>query len=506
MDLVRPAAPDDLDGIVEVFWACWTRSYAAFARSDELARLDLAAAATLWRTALERPGTTLVAERDGVVVGLARSEHGPDLTQVHSLYVHPDAQGGGLGGRLLDAAVDGAPRARLWVFSANRQARSFYARHGWVPDGVTRVQPQFGLPETRLVREPPGTLQQVAARLTGPEVCLAGETPPAGAVVGVTGRGLAAAGTRDLAGRPVTIGTWFDLASVTKLVTTVAVLVLVSRGLVDPDAPAGRYWPPAGDVRVRDLLLHRSGLLPWQPLYAGLAGSPGNREAALALALALPRETPGTQRYSDLGFMVLGECVAAVAGQSLPRAISSLVCEPLGIDLRYAADLDPDAPVASSSIGDRVEEHMVATGEPYPVLLDVTFTRWRAGEVRGAANDGNCCHALEGVSGHAGLFGRVADLLRLGAELACPRVLDAATVASFTDDGPDAGQALGFRTRTLDDGRRLIHHPGFTGCTVGFVPGGRAYVVASNRLLTDGTAVPTQRLLDVLVALSEGGS
>ena len=41
-------------------------------------------------------------------------------------------------------------QATLWVFEANATARAFYLRHGWEPDGGTRVEPEFGEPEVRL--------------------------------------------------------------------------------------------------------------------------------------------------------------------------------------------------------------------------------------------------------------------------------------------------------------------------------------------------------------------
>jgi ribosomal protein S18 acetylase RimI-like enzyme len=74
---------------------------------------------------------------------------------VFSLYVDPDAQGTGVGGRLLAEAErwfgsEGLAEATLWVFEANARARAFYARHGWQPDGGMRVEPEFGEPEIRL--------------------------------------------------------------------------------------------------------------------------------------------------------------------------------------------------------------------------------------------------------------------------------------------------------------------------------------------------------------------
>ena len=49
------------------------------------------------------------------------------------LYVHPEAQGRGIGSQLLELAKERRPDGlRLWVFVSNRPARDFYERHGFV--------------------------------------------------------------------------------------------------------------------------------------------------------------------------------------------------------------------------------------------------------------------------------------------------------------------------------------------------------------------------------------
>jgi len=114
---------------------------------------------------------------------------------------------------------------------------------------------------------------------------------------------------------------------------------------------------------------------------------------------------------------------------------------------------------------------------------------WREDEIAGVVNDGNCFHALGGVSGHAGLFSTVDDLLRLGTAL----VTDPGDEwhpdarADMFRDGPDVGQALGWRSAQVHiDGRdrRMLWHPGFTGCALGVIPEtGTAVVLLSNRLM-----------------------
>jgi CubicO group peptidase (beta-lactamase class C family) len=107
-------------------------------------------------------------------------------------------------------------------------------------------------------------------------------------------------------------------ASVTKLVTAMAVLVAAEEGTVDLDEPAG----PEGST-VRHLLAHASGL-PFEP------GAPTSR--------------PERRRvYSNVGFEVLAEHVAASAGMPFERYLAEGVLRPLGMraELRGspAADL-----------------------------------------------------------------------------------------------------------------------------------------------------------------------
>ena len=91
-----------------------------------------------------------------VVVGVTRvaaGAHGEGL--IHSLYVAPHAHGEGVGSRLLTAASDaliaaGSVTAYLWVFLDNAPSVRFYRHRGWLPDGRTRVQEEFGEPEIRL--------------------------------------------------------------------------------------------------------------------------------------------------------------------------------------------------------------------------------------------------------------------------------------------------------------------------------------------------------------------
>ena len=82
-----------------------------------------------------------VAERDGVIVGVCYGSSAyPDPTEdsvhIQSLYIAPDAQGPGLGRRLLEATIAslrafGPPLATLHVYTVNERAQRFYEHLGW---------------------------------------------------------------------------------------------------------------------------------------------------------------------------------------------------------------------------------------------------------------------------------------------------------------------------------------------------------------------------------------
>lgn len=332
---------------------------------------------------------------------------------------------------------------------------------------------------------------------------LAGASSPRGAVAGVVtdeGCDIAAGGLADLAETPMTIETAFDIASVSKVAaTTTAILRLVSQGGLGLDDLVDRYVPGtvcAPETTVRHLLQHRAGLWEWQPLY--LDSGPADASSA-ADALPLRYGLDEGRHYSDLGFMLLGRIISVATGLPLDEAVRELVTAPLGLDRTGYGPVE--APVASSAIGDVAERRMVATGEPYPILATTRHFAWRADEITGVANDGNCFHALGGVAGHAGLFSTAADLLTLGAALAAPDrhpgLWRPDAVAEMFRDGPDAGQALGWRSETVtvaDRPTRMLWHPGYTGCAFGLLPGtGTAVVLLSNRLFASEPA-PTEAL------------
>jgi GNAT superfamily N-acetyltransferase len=119
--LIRLAGSDDVDAIADVF-------VASFAGLTFLPRLHTETDTRRWiRTEMFPRHEVWVAEEEGEIVGFAALSG--DL--LGHLYVHPDAQGRGVGTALLGLVKAERPSGfRLWTFQRNEGARRFYERHG----------------------------------------------------------------------------------------------------------------------------------------------------------------------------------------------------------------------------------------------------------------------------------------------------------------------------------------------------------------------------------------
>jgi len=179
--------------------------------------------------------------------------------------------------------------------------------------------------------------------------------PVVGAAVGVVrdgrldvfhGHGVADVTTRV----PVTEGTGFRIASITKTFTAIAVMQLWERGLVDLDAPADGYLRafrllPADDglrpATVRHLLTHTAGLpevsRPWHAFLPDFgesvpAGQPLPTPAEHYRGVLRYRAQPGTRFvYTNHGPTVLGQLVEDVSGEPFDRYLRERISGPLGM-------------------------------------------------------------------------------------------------------------------------------------------------------------------------------
>jgi CubicO group peptidase (beta-lactamase class C family) len=141
--------------------------------------------------------------------------------------------------------------------------------------------------------------------------------------------GLTESGSVDVVATGGDIDAVCELASVTKLLVTMAVLVAAEQGDLLLDDPAG---PPGATIR--HLLSHSSGLAP-------------DQAAVLA--------PPGTRRiYSNSGFEILGQCLESSIGQPWQQIVSESVTGPLKMTSTSAPEGSSSASGERGTIRDLV--------------------------------------------------------------------------------------------------------------------------------------------------------
>lgn len=275
--------------------------------------------------------------------------------------------------------------------------------------------------------------------------------------------------------------TIYDVASLTKaIVTTTAAMMLFEHGRLDLDAPVARYLPefaaPAGRdpdaawrarVTIRTLLLHDSGLPAHCDFFIGAKGKGGI--LARVFAEPLVREPETQIEYSDLGFILLGEIIKRLTGESLDEFARKNIFAPLGMN---SSMFNPPRGLRA----------LIA-----PTQND---TAYRMRLLRGEVDDENAW-AMGGVAGHAGLFSTAGDIaifaqmMLNGGIYAHRRVLARATIERFTKrhDLGDSAYALGWDVPTersssgIHFSRASYGHLGATGTSLWIDPDRKAFVI-----------------------------
>ncbi|WP_433364270.1 serine hydrolase [Actinoplanes sp. CA-142083] len=191
---------------------------------------------------------------------------------------------------------------------------------------------------------------------------------------------------------PMRRDTIFDIASMTKLFTSIAAVQLIQAGRIGLDSPVADYLPQfaangKGAITVRNLLTHTSGL-PADPVPSLCTYATDDERWAAVYAVAPIAPPDTTYLYSDINLMTLGRVVETVTGQSLDRVVARRITGPLGLtDTMFN-------PPASLRPRIAAEEYQPWTGR---------------GIVWGTVHDENA-YCLGGVSGHAGIFSTARDL------------------------------------------------------------------------------------------------
>lgn len=251
--------------------------------------------------------------------------------------------------------------------------------------------------------------------------------------------------------RAVYADTRFDLASLTKVVTSSLILRAGERGRIALDEPAARWLPewretPKAKITTRMLLAHTSGMHSGAD-YRELLGHDVTR---FALSRELAAQPGERVIYSDLGFIALGTLLERAEGRSLAALVR---------EIRPSMMFRP--PVWERGAIPATEEEA-----------------WR-GRVQGFVHDEKA-YLMGGVAGHAGLFATARDVAWIAEQYLAPLHGRCSAFGAFTREAireqaydPVVRRGLGWALKTSDEnscGRffsaQTFGHTGFVGTSV----------------------------------------
>ncbi len=202
--------------------------------------------------------------------------------------------------------------------------------------------------------------------------------------------------------------TWFDLASLTKILVTVDLIIrsLQSKQIADLDQPLKTWFPflssELKNISLAEVLNHRSGLPPIFEYSREVGADLPSREDRVRFFLRKVDETylpPVAEKkvvYSDVGFMLLGMVLEQIHGKRLRQIVTysqNLAFGPIRFKAEFLSWLFQNSTVAAS-------------------LSLESKTKWLKGVVQDPR-----AQWLMGDAGHAGLFGTAMGIEEWGREL-----------------------------------------------------------------------------------------
>jgi CubicO group peptidase (beta-lactamase class C family) len=271
----------------------------------------------------------------------------------------------------------------------------------------------------------------------------------------------------------VTLNTIYDLASLTKvLATTTSAMICVEKKLLNLEDKVSKFIPSfvsngKENVKIKNLLLHNSGLPAWKRYYNK---NLTEEEIIEDIYNSEIEFKPGTKTlYSDLGMIVLGKVIENVIGRTLDKFCTEEIFDPLGMKSTFFNPPD--------SVKNRIP----------PTEMD---NYWRMKLIKGEVHDENAS-LLGGTAGHAGLFSTVSDIAKLlemimnKGKVNDNQFIKKETVENFASkNNSNSRRLLGWDLKSISGSsagskfsRESFGHIGFTGTSIWIDPARNLFVV-----------------------------
>ena len=294
---------------------------------------------------------------------------------------------------------------------------------------------------------------------------------------------------------PLTLDSNFNLASVSKQFTAMAVMILKARGKLSYDDEITRFLPglPYPGVTVRHLLNHTGGLPDYMNLFASkwdpdqpnsaLKKTASNADiVALLKKHAPPRDfEPGANwAYSNTGYCLLASIVEAASGAPFHQFLKEGIFDPLDMKQTLVYSKIRNPPITNRTLG---------------------FRR----SVDGKGYEPNDLIYLDGIYGDGAIYSNLADLFKwsqaLSSQKLLPRAdLDEAFNPARLNDGGAHPYGFGWSLLEIGGQRAVAHSGGWVGFRSYIVrrleSGDVVIVLANNTVASTGRLA---RAIDLIV-------
>jgi CubicO group peptidase (beta-lactamase class C family) len=209
----------------------------------------------------------------------------------------------------------------------------------------------------------------------------------------------------ELSKKKLTKDHFFDIASLTKPLATVPVLLaLFEKKILKPETRLDEIFSFCPEdkkkITIKQLMSHSAGFVPHREYFNELIYIPEKNRKKILLKKILEEKllskTEDNHCYSDLGFMLLGLIIEKITGKEIDELTRRIIYTPLGLqkDLIFPSSCENDT------------RTYVSTGN----------CLWSKKRLFGVVHDDNC-RSIGGVAGHAGLFGTLQGVMQLCEQL-----------------------------------------------------------------------------------------
>ncbi|MFZ4401065.1 MAG: serine hydrolase domain-containing protein [Bacteroidales bacterium] len=244
------------------------------------------------------------------------------------------------------------------------------------------------------------------------------------------------------------VNTPFQLASVSKMFTATAIMLLHDKELLDYDEDLRKYIPefPTNGITIRNLLNHRSGLQNYiyvaDRYWDRSKVITNNDIPALFKNNDIKPAFPANHHYNycNTNYALLALIVEKISGFSFTDFMRTFIFKPLDMNSSYIYCKADENFIPGSAIG---------------------FSCFNRGGMRAEIPD-----YLDGVTGDKGMYSSVEDLYLFDqalyqSRLIKPSVLAEAFTASPDDNGKTKKYGFGWRIRVGDDQKKEVYHYGW---------------------------------------------